>query len=83
MQFVVMLICILSLVLYYVKSLQVVMSELSMELFDLVQAWMLCKYGCICASVVFMILCVTVIVMSSVYMYCVCLEEYVCLEYIC
>ena len=56
------------------KSVQVVLSELSMSLFDLVQAWMLCRYGCMCVFVVCMLLCVAVIVMSSTYvMSCVCL----------
>ena len=34
------------------KSVQVVLSELSMRLFDLVQAWMLCRYVCMCDFVV-------------------------------
>ena len=48
-----LLICKLGLVLSStgsgMKSAPVVLSELSMRLFDLVQAWMLYRYGCICA----------------------------------
>ena len=53
---IVLLICRLSLVLYSagsrVKNVQVVLSESSMRLFDLVQVWMLCRYGCMCAFAV-------------------------------
>ena len=48
-----------------VKSVQVVLSELSMRLFDLVQTWMLRRHGCICAISVCMSLCVVVIVMLA------------------
>ena len=69
---IVLLICRLSLMLYSaasgVKNVQVVFSELCMRLFDLVQAWIQCRYDCVYTFAVYLLLCVDVIVMSSVYM---------------
>ena len=66
MSSIVLLICRLSLVLYSagsgVKNVQVVLSELSMRLFE--QA---CRSGCMCAIAVCMLLCVAAIVMSDVH----------------
>ena len=67
---VMLLICRLSRVLYSVgsrvKNVQVILFELSISLFDFVQVWLLCKYDCMCAFAVCMLLCVAIIVMSSV-----------------
>ena len=46
------------------KSVQLVLSELSMRLFDLFQAWMICMCGYTRASTVCMLLCAVVIVVS-------------------
>ena len=43
-----------------VKTEQVVLSELNMRWFDLVQAWMMCRYGCMCTFAVCMLMCVAV-----------------------
>ena len=53
-----LLVCRLSLVLYSrVKGEHVALSELSMRMFDLVQEWILCRYGCMCTFAVCMELC--------------------------
>ena len=60
--------CRLILVLYSagpgIKTVVIVLFELRMRLFDSFQAWVLCRYGCMCAFEVYVLLCVTVIVMS-------------------
>ena len=34
------------------RSVKITLTELSMRLFNLIQAWMLCRYGCMCAFAV-------------------------------
>ena len=45
----------------------VILPQLRMRLFNLVHAWMLCRYECMYASALCMLLCVALIVMSSAY----------------
>ena len=53
------------------------LSELSMRLFDLVQPWMLCRYGCMCDFAVCMFCCMfsNCDVVCIGYELCLCLEE--------
>ena len=48
------------------NRVQIVLSRFSMRLFCLVQAKTLCRYGCIYFLAAFMLVCVDVMVMSSV-----------------